>query len=46
MAYNGNQNLSSIHEKIEFTREQLAEYMKCAQDPVYFIRNYELSTRP
>ena len=40
MSYNGNQNLSSIHEKVEFTREQLAEYMRCAQDPTYFIKNY------
>lgn len=40
MAYNGNQNLSSIHEKIEFTREHLIEYTKCAQDKLYFIKNY------
>lgn len=40
MAYNGNQNLSSINETFEFTREQVIEYGKCARDPVYFIRNY------
>lgn len=40
MAYNGNQNLSSIHDKIEFSREQLLEYTRCATDKLYFIKNY------
>ena len=40
MAYNGNQNLSSVHDKIEFTQEQVIEYAKCARDPTYFIKTY------
>lgn len=40
MSYNGNQNLSSIHDKIEFTQEQIIEYAKCARDPAYFVQKY------
>jgi hypothetical protein len=40
MSYNGNQNLSSIHDKIEFSREQLLEYTRCATDKLYFIKKY------
>lgn len=40
MSYNGNQNLSSIHDRLEFTREQLIEYTRCATDKLYFIKNY------
>lgn len=38
--YLGNNNLKKINEEIEFTPEQLKEYMKCMKDPVYFARNY------
>ena len=40
MSYNGNQNLSSVRETFEFTREQVIEYAKCARDPLYFIETY------
>lgn len=40
MAYNGNQNLTSVRDTFEFTREQIVEYAKCARDPLYFIENY------
>ena len=40
MSYNGNQNLSSIRDQIEFTKEQVVEYAKCARDPLYFIETY------
>ena len=38
--YLGNPNLKKVNTPIEFTEEQLKEYIKCSQDPVYFIRNY------
>lgn len=39
-AYLGNMNLKSSGVKLNFTQEQIKEYLKCAKDPVYFIRNY------
>ena len=38
--YLGNSNLKPSGVEIEFTEDQVKEYMKCAKDPVYFIRNY------
>jgi len=38
--YLGNPNLKEIGTKIEFTKEQVEEYIKCSQDPVYFIKKY------
>jgi hypothetical protein len=38
--YLGNPNLKQISTDVEFTKEQVAEYMKCANDPVYFIKKY------
>ena len=38
--YLGNPNLKKANVNTEFTKKQVAEYMKCAQDPVYFIRQY------
>ncbi len=38
--YLGNANLKPSGVDIEFTEDQVKEYMKCAKDPVYFIRNY------
>lgn len=38
--YMGNPNLKPTGVDIEFTKEQVKEYIKCSQDPVYFIRNY------
>jgi hypothetical protein len=38
--YLGNPNLKSAGVRISYTQEQLKEYMKCADDPIYFIRNY------
>ena len=39
-AYLGNHNLKPEGIPIEFTKEQVAEYMKCQDDPDYFIKNY------
>jgi hypothetical protein len=38
--YLGNPNLKKIAEQIEWTPELLQEYMKCAQDPIYFASQY------
>ena len=38
--YLGNSYLKKVGEQIEFTPEMLKEYMKCAEDPIYFAENY------
>jgi len=38
--YLGNSNLKEIGTQIEFTKEQVEEYIKCSNDPVYFIKKY------
>lgn len=38
--YNANPLLKSAGVPIEFTPHQLDEYIKCKQDPIYFIKNY------
>ena len=38
--YLGNPNLKKANTPIEFTQEQISEFIKCKQDPVYFARNY------
>ena len=38
--YLGNPNLKKTNTVVEFTKEDIKEYHKCAQDPLYFIQNY------
>jgi hypothetical protein len=38
--YLGNPLLKKANVQIDFTKEQVKEYMKCAKDPVYFTKNY------
>ena len=38
--YLGNANLKRTGVEISYTEEQVAEIIKCTEDPVYFIRNY------
>ena len=38
--YLGNPLLKKANVKQDFTKEQIAEYVKCAADPVYFTKNY------
>ena len=38
--YNGNILLKRANQDIEWTPELVAEWIKCSQDPLYFIRNY------
>jgi len=38
--YLGNPNLKKANTPHEFTEEQVVEFIKCKNDPVYFARNY------
>ena len=38
--YLGNPNLKKANTPIEFTADQISEFMKCKEDPVYFATNY------
>ena len=38
--YNANSLLKAAGVKIPFTEEQVQEYIKCQNDPIYFIENY------
>ena len=38
--YLGNPNLKKANVPVEFTKEQIQEYQKCMDDPVYFIQEY------
>jgi len=38
--YNANVNLKAAGVKVQFTPEQVQEWLKCAADPIYFIESY------
>ncbi len=38
--YLGNPNLKKANTSVEFNAEQIKEFIKCKQDPIYFARNY------
>ena len=38
--YLGNPNLKKANTKIEFTQEQIIEFLKCKEDPAYFAKHY------
>ena len=38
--YLGNSNLKKLGVEISYTEEQVAEIIKCTEDPVYFIKTY------
>ena len=38
--YLGNPNLKKVGTEIQFTKEQIQEYLRCKEDPVYFAMNY------
>ena len=40
IAYLGNAMLKGPGVKIEYTPEQMEEYMKCSEDVIYFLNNY------
>jgi Terminase large subunit, T4likevirus-type, N-terminal/Terminase RNaseH-like domain len=44
--YRGDTTLKKAGVKIEWTRELMAEYKKCAKDPIYFIETYMKVVHP
>ena len=38
--YLGNKNLKKVGVPVEYTQEQVQEYIKCSRNPAYFIKNY------
>jgi len=38
--YLGNPNLKKANTAIEFTQENILEFLKCKDDPVYFANKY------
>ena len=38
--YNNNPLLKKANIQLDFTQDQIEEYVKCSEDPVYFIKNY------
>ena len=39
-SYRDNPLLKKAGVKLNFTKEQIEEYIKCSRDPVYFAENY------
>ena len=39
-SYLGNANLKASGVPLNFTKDEIEEYLKCADDPIYFIENY------
>ena len=39
-AYLGNPNLKKVNTPVEYSKEQIIEYEKCANDPIYFMEEY------
>lgn len=38
--YNGNKNLKKSNQSIEWSADLVSEYVKCSNDPIYFIESY------
>jgi hypothetical protein len=38
--YLGNANLKAAGVQLNFTKDEIEEYLKCAKDPIYFIETY------
>jgi len=39
-SYLGNQNLKRVGIPVEYSQEEVKEYLRCARDPIYFITKY------
>lgn len=39
-SYLGNENIKGSNVKVPFTQEQVDEFIRCSEDPIYFIENY------
>ena len=35
-----NPNLKKVNTPVEFTKENIIEFQKCEEDPIYFMKNY------
>lgn len=44
--YKGNRSIKKAGVKHDFTPEQFEEFVKCAEDPIYFIKKYCMIVRP
>ncbi len=38
--YLGNPNLKAANQKVKFTKKQVEEFIRCQDNPIYFIENY------
>ena len=38
--YLGNPNLKAANQKVRFTKKQVEEFLRCQENPIYFIANY------
>lgn len=38
--YNANKNLKAAGVQVQFTQEEVHEYVRCSRDPLYFIKKY------
>ena len=39
-AYLGNPNLKKVNTPVEFTKEEIIEFQKCKEDPIYFMEKW------
>jgi len=46
LSFKSNPNLRPVNSPIEYTEEMLDEYIKCSQDPIYFICKYVKVVHP
>lgn len=45
-SYNSNPNLKPVGVAYPYTQEEVEEYVKCQEDPIYFIENYVKVVHP
>src|ERR1035437_6629849 len=45
-SFRGNTKLRPEGAVVEYTNEMIAEYLKCKNDPIYFIKTYIYITHP
>ena len=38
--YLGNPNLKAANQRVRFTKKQVEEFLRCQDNPIYFIENY------
>jgi hypothetical protein len=38
--YNGNTNLKRKSTPIQWTKQKVKEFLKCAKNPIYFVQKY------